>query len=354
MKNGNNGLTGVKEIARRAKVSIGTVDRVIHNRTGVSAKTRDKINKIIKDIDYQPNLLGRRLASNKVTHFATLIPEVSRETSFWETPLKGIEQAEAEIRQYNVKIEKYFFDQNDKSSFEKQARKILKTKTDGILLAPSFIEEATKFTNQCRKLQIPYVFIDSDIPDQPSLSYIGPDLYHSGYLAANLISYLVGGKDRILIVNISAEIENHHHLLRKEDGFRGYFKEHNITDSIEKIDIRKISYNSIKKEISQALLKYKDIKVLFVTNAKVSFVAQYLKEANRGDIVLVGYDFLKENISYLEEEIINFLICQKPGEQAYKGIMTLYKHSVLKLPVEEYAFMPIDIIMKANYSFYTN
>jgi len=29
-------LTGVKEIARRAKVSIGTVDRVIHNRTGVS------------------------------------------------------------------------------------------------------------------------------------------------------------------------------------------------------------------------------------------------------------------------------------------------------------------------------
>ncbi len=198
----------------------------------------------------------------------------------------------------------------------------MKTKTDGILLAPSFIEEATKFTNQCRKLQIPYVFIDSDIPDQPSLSYIGPDLYHSGYLAANLISYLVGGKDRILIVNISAEIENHHHLLRKEDGFRGYFKEHNITDSIEKIDIRKISYNSIKKEISQALLKYKDIKVLFVTNAKVSFVAQYLKEANRGDIVLVGYDFLKENISYPEEENYNFFDLPETQEsRPYKGIM---------------------------------
>ena len=39
-------LTGVKEIARRANVSIATVDRVIHNRIGVSEKTKEKINKI--------------------------------------------------------------------------------------------------------------------------------------------------------------------------------------------------------------------------------------------------------------------------------------------------------------------
>lgn len=349
----NNQLSGVKEIARRAKVSIGTVDRVIHNRTGVSPKTKERVNQIIKEINYKPNLLGRILASKKTFHFASLIPKVSAETSFWEAPLKGIETAESEIRQYNIHIHKYFYDQNDKESFVSETQKILKEEVDGILLAPTFIEESINFTNRCRKLNIPYVFIDSDIPDQPSLSYIGPDLYHSGYLAANLSSYLIKKNDKILIVNVSTEIENHHHLLRKEEGFRGYIKSHDLQNPLEKVDIRKTSYNAIKKVLDQVLSNHNDIRLMFVTNSKVSRVAHYLKESNL-NIKLIGYDFVKENIGYLNEEVIDFLICQKPGEQAYKGIMTLYKHLVLKLPVEEYMYMPIDIIMKTNKDFYNN
>ena len=43
-------LTGVKEIARRANVSIGTVDRIIHNRIGVSEITKSKI---LADSDFK-------------------------------------------------------------------------------------------------------------------------------------------------------------------------------------------------------------------------------------------------------------------------------------------------------------
>jgi len=50
-------LQGVKEIARWANVAIATVDRVMHNRTGISAKTQKKINNISAELNYQPNLL---------------------------------------------------------------------------------------------------------------------------------------------------------------------------------------------------------------------------------------------------------------------------------------------------------
>ena len=73
---------GVKEIARLAKVSLATVDRVLHNRTGVSEATRTKIQKIIKRLNYRPNILARRLASGKVYRFAVLIP-VSEESGYW-------------------------------------------------------------------------------------------------------------------------------------------------------------------------------------------------------------------------------------------------------------------------------
>ena len=43
---------GVKEIARRANVSLATVDRVIHGRSGVSEKTRQRIQAIIEELNY--------------------------------------------------------------------------------------------------------------------------------------------------------------------------------------------------------------------------------------------------------------------------------------------------------------
>ncbi len=58
----------VIEIAKRAGVSIGTVDRVLHNRGRVSEETRQRINAIISEEGYQPNPLARHLKRNRRVH----------------------------------------------------------------------------------------------------------------------------------------------------------------------------------------------------------------------------------------------------------------------------------------------
>jgi LacI family transcriptional regulator len=354
MKEPKKELAGVKEIAKRANVSIATVDRVIHNRTGVSDKTKEKIQAIIKELDYQPNILARRLASRKVLNFAVLIPEVSSETAFWEAPLKGILEAQAEIERYGINVGKYFFDQNDRKSFVKQADLILKSKVDGVLMAPSFIEESIKFTTVCRERRIPYVFINSDIPNQDSLCYIGPNLFHSGYLSAHLMNYLVKKEEKILIVNISKEIDNEHHLLRKEEGFRTYFKNNGLNKDIVKTDIQKTDYLSVKKNLIKVLKSNPGIQAIFVTNSRVSSVARFLEESDLNKFLLVGYDFLEGNVEFLKKDVIDFLICQKPQEQGFRGLMALYQRLVHSQDVEKIHFMPIDIITRENYQFYNN
>ncbi|WP_026903088.1 LacI family DNA-binding transcriptional regulator [Pedobacter glucosidilyticus] len=346
-------LVGVKEIARRAKVSIATVDRVLHNRSGVSEKTKAKIQAIIEELDYKPNILARRLASKKVLNLAILIPAVSQETDYWNAPLTGIIQAEEEIASYGVKVNKYFFDQNDKGSFVQQANFIVDSNCDGVLLAPMFIEESKYFIQNCISKGIPYVFINSDVPEQNSLCYIGPNLYASGYLAAHLSGFLVADTDQILIVNISKEIDNHHHLLRKEEGFREYFSVNNRSNDIFKIDIRQTAYESVKASMQKAL-ENKNIKLIFVSNSRVSSVARFLEESHITGLKVIGFDFLKENIDFLKKGTIDFLICQKPIEQGYKGIMTLYNYLVLSLEAEKVYYMPIDIITKENYLYYRN
>jgi LacI family transcriptional regulator len=346
-------LSGVKEIARRAKISIGTVDRVIHNRPGVAEKTRENILRIISELNYQPNLLAQRLASRKTLRLATLIPKGSAETSFWNAPLQGIEQAISEINQFGIVVDKYFYDQDSIGSFVEQTGIILQSKPDGILLAPSFIEESVSFTKTCKKLKIPYVLIDSDLPNQESLSYIGPNLFHSGYLGAHLISYLVKPEDKVLIVNISKEIDDHHHLLKKEEGFRAYFNDKGNTPVILKTDIRETDPRSIEIYLNAEFKKHDDIKVVFVTNSRVSVLAKYIEKSGQ-KVLLIGYDYLQENLDYLKKGTVDFLICQKPMEQAYRGVMSLYQYLAFSTAIEKIYFMPIDIITRENYSFYRN
>lgn len=132
-KKQSSSLSGIKEIARRANVSIATVDRVIHNRKGVSESTKKRINDIIADMGFQPNILASRLASKKTNRFAVVIPR-SQETDYWEAPLSGINRAAEELKQYGIIVERFLYDLNDKREFSKMTEEVLAGRFDGVLI----------------------------------------------------------------------------------------------------------------------------------------------------------------------------------------------------------------------------
>ena len=99
----------IKDIAKLAGVSAGTVDRVLHNRGRVSDDALVKVNKILEEIDYKPNVIARTLGSNKTYRVAALIPDPQQDP-YWAQSRAGIRQAETEWAHYNVIVEPFFFD----------------------------------------------------------------------------------------------------------------------------------------------------------------------------------------------------------------------------------------------------
>ena len=344
---------GIKEIAKRANVAIATVDRVIHNRPGVSPKTRDKINAIIKKLNYQPNILARRLASRKILQFAILIPVVSEPDNSIGAQLKGIEAAEAEIRQYGINIHKFYFDPLSSVSFTRKSKELLQKKVDAVLLIPTFKEEAVKFLKSCGENNIPCALMNAEIPGVDGLFYIGPPLKQSGYQAAELMN-LGEEKELILIVNIIGETDNEEHLEKKEEGFRSYYAENQLKVDIVKTNIRSADKATISKKLKALLQTDLRVKGIFVTNEKVFMVASLLEKMGRKDIMLIGFDFIKENLEYVKKDFIDFLICHKLQEQGYRAVMALYQKLVFNAEQEKVYFMPIDIVTKENYSYYNN
>lgn len=66
----------IKDIARLANVSVGTVDRVLHGRSGVSEASRKRVEEILKQLDYQPNMYASALASNKKYTLPACYPSI--------------------------------------------------------------------------------------------------------------------------------------------------------------------------------------------------------------------------------------------------------------------------------------
>ena len=64
----------IKDIARMAGVSAGTVDRVLHNRGDVSEKSKEKVQKVLDEINYQPNVFAIGLAAKKKYVITCMIP----------------------------------------------------------------------------------------------------------------------------------------------------------------------------------------------------------------------------------------------------------------------------------------
>jgi LacI family transcriptional regulator len=344
----------IKDIALRAGVSIGTVDRVLHNRGEVSEDTKSKIQNIIDELDYRPNLLASSLASKKNIVFATLMPKASNQDNYWSKPHSGVEKARNQLFEYGVQVKQYFFEMEDSSSFSAEAAKLLLSEPDAVILAPCAKREAISFTRKLDELNIPYIYIDSILPDTHPISFVAQSSLDSGFLAAKLIDWGIPRDGVILLIHVSKELDNANHLLLREKGFFRYFE-------LKKGDKHRICKIEVSGNVEQEILSNLkvigiepcDVNGVFVTNSKVHSAAAFFKSKCIMPKI-IGYDLIPQNIALLREGNIDFLICQKPELQGSHAIHLLFDHLVKKEKIRKENYTSIDLITKENIDFYNS
>ncbi|WP_421918725.1 substrate-binding domain-containing protein [Marinifilum sp.] len=343
----------IKDIAEQAGVSVGTVDRVLHNRGEVAEETKKKILEIANKNNYQPNLIARALTSKKTCVFATLLPTPSEEDIFWKRPLNGISDAESELEQFQIKVEKFFFEHYNESDFIKQTEDILKLKPSGVVFPPIFKKESLDFIEKLEEQGIPYVFLESKIKECNYLAYVGSDGYHSGRVAANVVDYSTPANGDILIINLAKNLENVHHLNKRTQGFLSYFMDHGRNTGLKiNIEIPTSKSALIKEKLDDILSKNQNIKAIYITGSKVYKIAEYLLRNQLDDITLVGFDPIEQNIKNLNKGSINYLIGQHPYQQGFKAVKKLFEHVMLHQEINRDEILPVDIINRESYKLY--
>jgi LacI family transcriptional regulator len=344
----------IRDIAHIAGVSIGTVDRVIHNRGQVAQDTRIRVLKAIEELQYVPNVLARTLASKKISNIAILLPS-SENNPYWKQPLEGIQQAAREILPFNFNVQLFLFDYSNEESFRSQCSAALLQKPAGIILAPLFNSSALSFVQECDKAKIPFVFLDEIINNCTPLAYFGQNSVQSGRVAGRLLLTSLKTIENIAVFELHTANAPSYHIELREKGFFDYFENNiEVNNSQKSKLIFPINLENANDEFERILKQHPDIQGIFVPNSRSYILAHWLSENYNRKIIIIGYDLLDENFFWLNNGVIDFLLCQRPQEQGYKSIMALFNFLFYNRNTEKFNYCPIDVILKENSEYYHN
>ena len=342
----------IKDIAVRAGVSAGTVDRVLHNRPNVSKSALEKVNKALEEMDYKPNMYASALAYNKSYNFYCVLPKHESE-AYWDEIEEGAQACTEFRRDFGISLKFIYYERFNNQSFTRMVREFFTAKIDGVIIVPT-LEQTARFTEKLTERGIPYVLLDSYMPDLKPLAFFGQDSFASGYFAARMLMLIASKEKEIALFKQTRDGKvGSKQQANRETGFRHYMVDHfpdiKITEVDLPLDEDREQYNPI---LEKFFTEHPLVHHCITFNSKAHLVGEFLRKTNRRNIQIMGYDMVPKNEECIRQGSISFLIAQHAYQQGYASVDALFNAIVMKREVTPVNYMPIEILTKENVEFY--
>ncbi|SDC35818.1 LacI family DNA-binding transcriptional regulator [Halanaerobium congolense] len=270
----------IKDIAKKANVSVTTVSRVLNNKPDVGDDTRKKILKIIDEMNYNPNSVARGLVMQKTHTIGLIIPDISN--PFFPQIVRAVEDKAQELG-YSVIL----FNTDNHLERERKAVELFKSKQlDGLIVSLSLGNE--EILKDLKATNYPVVQIDRSVLDH-HYPLISIDNKKSAY---QMVEYMIK-KGYKKIAHISGDLNTTTARDRLE-GYKKALKKHGIPIKDEYIIEGEYTQNSAYQAM-QSLLNLKNRpKAIFAANdLSAAGVYKALFEADLKipeDIAVAGHD----------------------------------------------------------------
>jgi len=275
----------IKDVAKRANVSIATVSRILNNQPGYSEKTKAKVLEVIQELGYQPNAVARGLINRRTHTIGILFPSLS--SLFTGKLLSGVEKIAHEkessviachTQSQGLKTMKYLQMLNEK-------------RIDGLIFTSELLKE--EYYEYIKKIDIPAVLLATESFAFP-LPYVKVNDHHAAYSAVQylikkghtkigMISGLptdpIAGKPRIqgyLQALEDYQLEVNKDYIARGDGFK---------------------FGEGKAAFKQIMTQFPDITAIFCASDElaVGAISQAYEMGIRipDDVSIIGYDNLQ-------------------------------------------------------------
>ena len=338
----------IKEIAERAGVHRATVDKVLHNRVGVSDEVRERVRRIIDEMGYMPNPAGQILQKQgKRYKIAVILVEVDAMPFL----IEGVEQGVKEQAGFDIEI---VFRSSKFSDSEGQCRFIyeaVEAGVAGIILSPINTEAVRQAVDRAVESGIPVVTTNSDLTNSKRLSCVAPDSIKGSHIAGRLLGLFLGGIGEVAVISSAVASENNNYYVHiREKGFIEFMeKEYPDIKIVEVIDSFE-DVNITYKKTEQLIDKYPDLRGIYVTCGGVAQVGAALRKSGREkEISVVSFEDYPDIIKLIEDRTIECSLSTEIRRQGSLPVKVLMDYLVFGVkPDREFIYTEIKILIKEN------
>lgn len=336
----------LKEIAEMAGVHKSTVDKVVHNRPGVSKEVREKIQKLLDEYNYRPNQAARALQYQKrPLRIGVVLIQVDA------LPMlkTGIQRGLHEFEHYRTEVEMFSVPFEGPVAMANHIHDMVAQKYDGIVVSPINSEAVRQAVRRAFDRGIPVVTINSDLEFAPKLCHIGQGGEKASRAAGRMMGEMTGGTGRIAIITSAVAAENNNYYTKiRESSFIQYIRQNypriRIVDCIESMEDLKVT----RRETERLLQREPDLRGIYITCGGVAEVGEAVKAAGKaGKIKVIGFESYPQTLEMIRQDCVTCTVDTDIEQQGVLGVRILMDYLVNhKKPKTEVQSTDIKFVLK--------
>lgn len=337
----------LKQIAEMAETTKSTVDKVIHDRPGVSEKKRQEIRRLLKEYGYEANPLAKALNYQKrKMKIAVVLPGVSAA----EYIRKGMEIVRQDFLSFNIEVEYHKIGASDAQAQAQCLHSIAQEGISGVIVMPIRSPVVSDSIGELISRSIPVVIVNSELQMDGILCYVGQDMFQSGRVAASMLRLFTGGKARIGIISCRNMIGHE----QREQSFREYALEKYPGFSISSTRYILETPEDAYRQTTEMFREDPGIDSVFITCGCVPDICHAIRDCREASgkadqPVVICYEKYDEILDLIKK---NEVACSLAGGLSRQGRISmriLFEYLVYEqLPEQKNYYFSNDIIIREN------
>jgi LacI family transcriptional regulator len=342
-------FAGIKDIANALGISIGTVDRALHERPGVSQKTKDRVQKMAAKLNYRPNVAARNLKLNRRLRVGVFLPE--QIASFFDKVREGIRAganagggtgADIVFHSY-PRLGEGESDVIEKADWQR---------FDGIIMAPGNPAGIGPIFRKLEGRHKAVICVATDAPRMHRLASIAVDATISGGIAADLLGRVICSPAIVATITGDLRIQDHAEKLRGFAASLATLSPHlTLLPAIESHDLPSDAYRAAIELIK----RHPNLGGLYINTANSLPVLRALKETGYlGRVQVIATDLFPELASLIEDGNVLASLYQRPFAQGKAAFEMLIGFLATGVAPKQITRLAPHIILRSNLSLFTD
>ena len=336
----------LSDVAKRAGVSLATVDRVINKRPNVKPRTVERVRQAMADLNYRPDPLAAGLARRKRFRLLFLLPTGTN--AFMIDLASQIEGMEAWLAASRASVETVHADVFDPGALT-AAIDSLDRSADGAAIVALDHPEVRAALDRLAGDGMPLVTLVSDAPASRRGRFVGVDNAAAGRTAGALIGRFAAGRKGtagLLVGSLSLRDHMDRCFGFSQVVMRDY-PNLTILPIVDTRDDRERAEVAVRDLCSTR----HDLVALYNAGAGNQGVARALAQLGDRRPIFVGHELTESSRDALREGTFDALLAQNPGHEVRSAGRILLAKAMGTSVIAEQERIRIDIFIRENCPF---